>query len=1338
MIKKKTFLSKSFTLIELLVVIGIVIIVALLGLINYQYNRQIKSLDNETEKFASLLREARRRALTGQTIEGIRPKGFGVYLQLTATSYSLFADKNNNGAYDSDEEISRFDLPSKIYFQNFIGQSFIFTLPNGEYTGGEKRIVLALENSDRSRAVILQSPNRIEIEGPSSSSKCSTDADCSSGEKCCSGYCRKVCFDDSDCDDGDSCTRETCENSGSCSSYCSYTRITDCYDDDGCCPPGCTSLNDNDCVAHCGDGICEESEKCECEADCDGSPCPGGYCCGKRCQTTIENSDFDETCRSGPFCLSVGAEKKLFYLPANEGNVCLGTCLSCHNGFCNFQDNNKCTLLCQSVCQADGSCANTPLGEEDTTGDSLCQGNLGCSGEYCRCDGSGNCLSLMCLDWEEEDSSDCRDLKGDDPCIDIATCNYKGSEGSECEYIYKLPSHSEVDNCCPEEGNLDPESTNYDVDCEANCGNEICESGENCHNCSDDCSCSTGQQCCSIFDEWVCHTPVCSFDSNCQRSDYPCADYQCQNSDDPCQSYCSYTIKPAGSDCPSGKCDGLGITEEHCKKDIGEICYEDSDCYTNNCCIDISGGSSGGSGSGGSGGEEGEEEPPSGICLDFNQPCCGNLVCEDFLGENYDNCPADCQALWYYPDFARRLKINIDLNNTSESLTDFVVRIDVGYDTDMQPDFDDIRFTSVSGSIETTEVYSYWREENYGIGGSVFWVKIPQLNPGSNEIYMYYGNPFVSTTSNIESTFVFADDFNGRDLNTSQKWNKVGSPYVKNGQLRLIGQSGVKSKTDFQYKTLEFWGRFENELMNDAFAGFNLSSFDFNQGPCGAFQPDGSSPGVRIVYQGEGCEGDEGESFLGGDSAFDNDYHRFKIEWQDITGGEDQKFYLDDNLVFPSEEDRSLSRKIAFYAGDGASLDIDWVILYPSLPEEASLTVSPSPLDYSLEESYFTYSPGSSECSDGIDNNKDGLIDLDDPGCSDAEDDSENTLTDQRCFFKENSSENEDCINSPDSCGACLDYLDLFSKRRLITITNRYKKALFDFPVKITVDYDSAMRTDFADVRFLNREGTEQLAQWIQKPTSSSSATFWVKIPYLPPATDNGGKTYIYMYYGSDLITDYYSYCGENGNLCSIDSVFSFGDDFDKPSDKWNQKGVVYNSSGTITLDPGSEMISKESDFQFLTLDFRAKLETANTNSWLGFSTQEGCRPYPDTCDSLWGGFVSTSGPTDLAEYLGSGGKGEVTESLDLGTSTPGTDWHIFEIKWLDDESQSFYLDGAPLASSSHHRLVPRNLVFLNNSSSGTSSGLEIDWVFLRKDIPEDYGYSIDFALLPEDIPLFP
>jgi len=59
---------------------------------------------------------------------------------------------------------------------------------------------------------------------------------------------------------------------------------------------------------------------------------------------------------------------------------------------------------------------------------------------------------------------------------------------------------------------------------------------------------------------------------------------------------------------------------------------------------------------------------------------------------------------WYDASWSRRAPITI--NNPGSGLTDYQVKVDVTYNADMQPDFDDIRFVDSDGST----LLSHWRE----------------------------------------------------------------------------------------------------------------------------------------------------------------------------------------------------------------------------------------------------------------------------------------------------------------------------------------------------------------------------------------------------------------------------------------------------------------------------------------------------------------------------------------------------------------------------------------------------------------------------------------------------
>jgi len=136
---------------------------------------------------------------------------------------------------------------------------------------------------------------------------------------------------------------------------------------------------------------------------------------------------------------------------------------------------------------------------------------------------------------------------------------------------------------------------------------------------------------------------------------------------------------------------------------------------------------------------------------EFNDGVLNNVDTSSSPGDVKLGAPDD----WYSVSWSRRAPVTI--SNPGSALTDYQVRVDVTYDADMQSNFDDIRFTASDG----TTLLSYWTESYTSSTLAVFWVKVSSVPAGDSTIYMYYGNPSVSTTSNGTNTFDFFDDFSG-------------------------------------------------------------------------------------------------------------------------------------------------------------------------------------------------------------------------------------------------------------------------------------------------------------------------------------------------------------------------------------------------------------------------------------------------------------------------------------------------------------------------------------------------------------------------------------------------
>lgn len=122
---------------------------------------------------------------------------------------------------------------------------------------------------------------------------------------------------------------------------------------------------------------------------------------------------------------------------------------------------------------------------------------------------------------------------------------------------------------------------------------------------------------------------------------------------------------------------------------------------------------------------------------------------------------------------------------------DYQVFINVTYDSNMQSDFDDLRFTDDNGA----SLLDYWIEDYTASTFADVWIEVKDNLNTEQVIFMYYGNGAVSTTSNGENTFIFFDDFEYSGSPDPTKWLQVGSEndITCNGyDLVLTGTVGVQ------------------------------------------------------------------------------------------------------------------------------------------------------------------------------------------------------------------------------------------------------------------------------------------------------------------------------------------------------------------------------------------------------------------------------------------------------------------------------------------------------------------------------------------------------------------
>ena len=164
-------------------------------------------------------------------------------------------------------------------------------------------------------------------------------------------------------------------------------------------------------------------------------------------------------------------------------------------------------------------------------------------------------------------------------------------------------------------------------------------------------------------------------------------------------------------------------------------------------------------------------------------------------------------ATWWNSTFEKKKEIQID-NNDLE-VANYSLLLNVTYDSDMSPGFEDIRFSNGSEN----EILSYWIENKVDSLYADVWVKIPETmsNTTNTTIYMYYDNTsVVNSESDFNSAFYFSDDFSG-DLSKwtvdSGSWAIVGG-MLKNSATGTTGEI-VMNNVDIQNFVMNFYERFQ-------------------------------------------------------------------------------------------------------------------------------------------------------------------------------------------------------------------------------------------------------------------------------------------------------------------------------------------------------------------------------------------------------------------------------------------------------------------------------------------------------------------------------------------------
>tara|TARA_B100000508_G_scaffold126467_1_gene111028 strand:+ start:42 stop:5051 length:5010 start_codon:yes stop_codon:yes gene_type:complete len=156
----------------------------------------------------------------------------------------------------------------------------------------------------------------------------------------------------------------------------------------------------------------------------------------------------------------------------------------------------------------------------------------------------------------------------------------------------------------------------------------------------------------------------------------------------------------------------------------------------------------------------------------------------EYRWRNDDGGEGAVASTWYDTNWDARQRVRLQ-NGDASTYSNVPVLLSVTYDSDMQTDFDDLRFTDSTGTV----LIDHWIERfSTGVSADV-WVEVPSLPAASTtQIYMYYDNLTATTTSSSTLVFTAVDDFESGSLSEysgDTTLFNIGSTYAWGGSNGL-------------------------------------------------------------------------------------------------------------------------------------------------------------------------------------------------------------------------------------------------------------------------------------------------------------------------------------------------------------------------------------------------------------------------------------------------------------------------------------------------------------------------------------------------------------------------
>ncbi len=310
-------------------------------------------------------------------------------------------------------------------------------------------------------------------------------------------------------------------------------------------------------------------------------------------------------------------------------------------------------------------------------------------------------------------------------------------------------------------------------------------------------------------------------------------------------------------------------------------------------------------------------------------------------------CPAVASPDWW--DISWTCKKAITITELSGSnLTDYQVKIVLGYEPAMQVDFSDVRFID----SDNATLLSHWCESFVPSTSAVFWLKVPSLPAlGTAIIYMYYGNPAASNNSDGWNTFEFFDDFSAGlgqwtiDAENTDKVYIATSAGNPSPSLRHDPDSSQTKNSYFDtrliskdYRMLDGIIEYEVYLAGTQRIihqlGWRVQSLNFENGYCWRLQTS-NADGGHLRFTGKASWSTFGTAF---NNVSANTWHSVK----EVVSGSTYTGYVDGGGAYLGTNNIKLTEDYLVSHVHGVSLNASSYVLVDNIRVRKYASLEPS------------------------------------------------------------------------------------------------------------------------------------------------------------------------------------------------------------------------------------------------------------------------------------------------------------------------------------------------------------------------------------------------------------